>query len=106
MIRRPPRSTLFPYTTLFRSLLLVLGLGTSRHLLSNVRRSEEKYRRLFDSASDAILIVDTRQGSSWERIRGAAISSEFRPSAWQSVRDPLYFRMVKVSTTPESFRQG
>src|SRR2546429_5447423 len=26
MIRRPPRSTLFPYTTLFRSLLL-LGLG-------------------------------------------------------------------------------
>src|SRR2546427_5705777 len=26
MIRRPPRSTLFPYTTLFRSLLAVLGL--------------------------------------------------------------------------------
>src|SRR3712207_7744557 len=25
MIRRPPRSTLFPYTTLFRSRLLVLG---------------------------------------------------------------------------------
>src|SRR5258708_21417137 len=25
MIRRPPRSTLFPYTTLFRSPLLVLG---------------------------------------------------------------------------------
>src|SRR2546422_7081566 len=24
MIRRPPRSTLFPYTTLFRSLMLVL----------------------------------------------------------------------------------
>src|SRR2546428_10329510 len=26
MIRRPPRSTLFPYTTLFRSLVLVLAL--------------------------------------------------------------------------------
>src|SRR3712207_7021700 len=26
MIRRPPRSTLFPYTTLFRSLLLLSGL--------------------------------------------------------------------------------
>src|SRR3712207_8051735 len=26
MIRRPPRSTLFPYTTLFRSVLLVLGV--------------------------------------------------------------------------------
>src|SRR5256885_16582121 len=27
MIRRPPRSTLFPYTTLFRSRLLVHALG-------------------------------------------------------------------------------
>src|SRR3989454_7348266 len=26
MIRRPPRSTLFPYTTLFRSLMVMLGL--------------------------------------------------------------------------------
>src|SRR3712207_8844399 len=26
MIRRPPRSTLFPYTTLFRSYVVVLGL--------------------------------------------------------------------------------
>src|SRR5256886_11292175 len=29
MIRRPPRSTLFPYTTLFRSLVIV-GLPTSQ----------------------------------------------------------------------------
>src|SRR2546429_3968143 len=27
MIRRPPRSTLFPYTTLFRSVLEALALG-------------------------------------------------------------------------------
>src|SRR2546422_10859195 len=27
MIRRPPRSTLFPYTTLFRSLDVEVGLG-------------------------------------------------------------------------------
>src|SRR5688572_31235158 len=30
MIRRPPRSTLFPYTTLFRS-LAVLALGRPQH---------------------------------------------------------------------------
>src|SRR5256885_12006620 len=35
MIRRPPRSTLFPYTTLFRS----LGLRGQRHVLRlHVRR--------------------------------------------------------------------
>src|SRR2546426_12018653 len=28
MIRRPPRSTLFPYTTLFRSIALAQGQGT------------------------------------------------------------------------------
>ncbi len=27
MIRRPPRSTLFPYTTLFRSQLVMMELG-------------------------------------------------------------------------------
>src|SRR2546425_10622112 len=30
MIRRPPRSTLFPYTTLFRSLLDAAALGVNR----------------------------------------------------------------------------
>src|SRR3712207_6862788 len=32
MIRRPPRSTLFPYTTLFRSRLRVADVGHDRHL--------------------------------------------------------------------------
>src|SRR2546425_11214903 len=32
MIRRPPRSTLFPYTTLFRSLRAVESTMTPRHI--------------------------------------------------------------------------
>src|SRR5256885_5128197 len=32
MIRRPPRSTLFPYTTLFRSILVDLERGGIGHL--------------------------------------------------------------------------
>src|SRR5258705_10027222 len=32
MIRRPPRSTLFPYTTLFRSLWLEVGAENTRGL--------------------------------------------------------------------------
>src|SRR5687768_18020361 len=34
MIRRPPISTLFPYTTLFRSLFLAAGVNTKRNRLS------------------------------------------------------------------------
>src|SRR3712207_8353579 len=35
MIRRPPRSTLFPYTTLFRSLLAVCAEPVARLLLGS-----------------------------------------------------------------------
>src|SRR2546425_5021018 len=47
MIRRPPRSTLFPYTTLFRSLLYQAGYNPNayttflRRLLEEELRSEE-----------------------------------------------------------------
>src|SRR2546430_264532 len=62
MIRRPPRSTLFPYTTLFRSpagsLLLHherlsadSGLEPALHLLSLVARGDRKSTRLNSSHS-------------------------------------------------------
>src|SRR3712207_7161731 len=35
MIRRPPRSTLFPYTTLFRSPAAVLAIGLGFYMLHN-----------------------------------------------------------------------
>src|ERR1041384_8496874 len=45
MIRRPPRSTLFPYTTLFRSLLIVTALSIAARWIPWPRpityRSEE-----------------------------------------------------------------
>src|SRR6476469_10773875 len=44
MIRRPPRSTLFPYTTLFRSPAVAVARRTGRHQhrrLDARRRSEE-----------------------------------------------------------------
>src|SRR5260370_13770200 len=45
MIRRPPRSTLFPYTTLFRSLLKrTLGLS---HQFSNIIGRSEAMLQVF-----------------------------------------------------------
>src|SRR3712207_6487114 len=49
MIRRPPRSTLFPYTTLFRSLHLV---GSYRRELEVARRM----RQLFPDLDDALAV--------------------------------------------------
>src|SRR3712207_6897133 len=39
MIRRPPRSTLFPYTTLFRS--EIIGIGCGRHPEVHVQGAEQ-----------------------------------------------------------------
>src|SRR3712207_7127671 len=42
MIRRPPRSTLFPYTTLFRSavpfLLAAVAVGSSRNVIRGINQ--------------------------------------------------------------------
>src|SRR5258708_13910991 len=46
MIRRPPRSTLFPYTTLFRSWLLRVGVGNSRSLGVGRTRAYSDWDRL------------------------------------------------------------
>src|SRR3712207_1064762 len=42
MIRRPPRSTLFPYTTLFRSITAPFADGVTRHF--GPGRSELRFR--------------------------------------------------------------
>src|SRR3712207_7465801 len=47
MIRRPPRSTLFPYTTLFRSSLMMQFRGTiGPNKQPDLDRWQQKYSRL------------------------------------------------------------
>src|SRR3712207_7544966 len=46
MIRRPPRSTLFPYTTLFRSVELLLRLALRRLHHERARHREAHGRRV------------------------------------------------------------
>src|SRR3712207_7012277 len=48
MIRRPPRSTLFPYTTLFRSLVAVLTLAPQRVLVVHRLRQHSTTRAVGD----------------------------------------------------------
>src|SRR3712207_8050657 len=46
MIRRPPRSTLFPYTTLFRSRKPLVGSGDLDHQVGTVDEPPERARLL------------------------------------------------------------
>src|SRR2546421_6766244 len=69
MIRRPPRSTLFPYTTLFRSLI---EKSRSSSVTSNSRCSEARtIRWMAPWQSNRIVIGDrksTRLNSSHDQI--------------------------------------
>src|SRR2546427_8216373 len=58
MIRRPPRSTLFPYTTLFRSVVrAVIGVGVDdqlriRHVLLHDERTHRGYVHVVAAVHD------------------------------------------------------
>src|SRR3712207_7550975 len=62
MIRRPPRSTLFPYTTLFRS-LLESSRSTARSRVRNLARADRKFPHI---AADS---PPQRPGGGWPCIR-------------------------------------
>src|SRR5256886_6057355 len=80
MIRRPPRSTLFPYTTLFRSALATLGgngspeqqLGCGIHWYAANRSMSERF--FYDADGELLLVPQqgdrksTRLNSSHSQI--------------------------------------
>src|SRR2546430_9340834 len=53
MIRRPPRSTLFPYTTLFRSRRKTASICSARRILQHSRRSIKTLRHSITHCSTA-----------------------------------------------------
>src|SRR3712207_7115767 len=46
MIRRPPRSTLFPYTTLFRSKVMLPALAADANVIAMFRKEARTLTRL------------------------------------------------------------
>src|SRR3712207_9045157 len=55
MIRRPPRSTLFPYTTLFRSQLGFVGLGRmGGNMVHRIHRDSDHQVVAFDFSEEAV----------------------------------------------------
>src|SRR2546430_13663441 len=74
MIRRPPRSTLFPYTTLFRSII-------TRALLTRMKPGAWFVNTARARLVDNEALVDLLRAG---RIRGAALRSEEHTSELQS----------------------
>src|SRR2546421_3655932 len=95
MIRRPPRSTLFPYTTLFRSLeeygQRMRGIGQppvgksirGQQVAVLVERSEEHTSEL-QSRSDLVcrLLLEKKKAR-YSRRRQLAFSEQHPPALWR-----------------------
>src|SRR5258705_6517737 len=67
MIRRPPRSTLFPYTTLFRSLLRQDHRDRRVYSLSHLHLRHDQ--------SDLALAVDTNEGQDHSDRKSTRLNS-------------------------------
>src|SRR2546425_6709643 len=97
MIRRPPRSTLFPYTTLFRS---VKGLGTGGSLY----QSQDPIRGVAvldqsDADEPDLLIMRERLGSDLRDVaRSEEHTSELQSLAYLVCRLLLEKKNTTLST--------
>src|SRR3712207_7943033 len=100
MIRRPPRSTLFPYTTLFRSWsgsevflngesVFFLLSGRNQRSLSVDLRSEEG-KRIIDRKS-------TRLNSSHANISYAVFCLKKKNNTYHDLADLDHYSIVKLS---------
>src|SRR5260221_4717631 len=67
MIRRPPRSTLFPYTTLFRSFVVFVAFCLAKRARSGsfqkMRNLNESARALRELLAERILVLDGAMGT-------------------------------------------
>src|SRR3712207_7709941 len=86
MIRRPPRSTLFPYTTLFRSFTLQPGDVD----LGSLVRAAEETARVSAAAGGVTVLVDVPDG---ELVVSGDARSEEHTSELQS-RQYLVCRLL------------
>src|SRR2546422_1455677 len=84
MIRRPPRSTLFPYTTLFRSPPLVHGSAAVRQVDGVERRVRRRPDSLLGEAFAVGEGPQTRSLQGVGQVRAVARRSEEHTSELQS----------------------
>src|SRR3712207_9541807 len=94
MIRRPPRSTLFPYTTLFRSrprrAMVVAGSVAARGGTNEI------------AVSDQAVCVNRRDGRALHRRRAAAMTMPTTEKKPVTTANPAYGRSEEHTSELQS----
>src|SRR2546422_10095220 len=111
MIRRPPRSTLFPYTTLFRSLVELQAADTPA-ARTRIERLEREIRSvghptITDAAWVGCALVALRESDRalelLERVRprGARLWFYLRAPEFDAIRSNARFGRLVAESAPE-----
>src|SRR2546426_5232312 len=106
MIRRPPRSTLFPYTTLFRS-VLAAAWSVMRHLPDSAETDVGLARALVGSRRTGDPVLDDSLGRKWVLTNALAHRGHLREAyAVGSTRFSAEFAQLALlgGVPPESAR--
>ena len=105
MIRRPPRSTLFPYTTLFRSLCLIGMPGAGKTFLGS-KMAEASGREFVDIDVE----IEAEEGMSVSEIFSLKGEAYFRKLETEKLRQACKGRGLVIATgggvvkTEENFK--
>src|SRR2546429_2613366 len=102
MIRRPPRSTLFPYTTLFRSLVRVEVSGGGRTLRYDIiDRSDEKagLSAMMRTTAFPAAIVADRKSTRLNSSHGYISYAVFCLKKKKKKRTTMFFTHAYTSST-------
>src|SRR5256886_11580975 len=88
MIRRPPRSTLFPYTTLFRSVWATFLRDAGAPRTDAINVGQPRFFRAVDSLLTAVPLADWRAYLRWHFTRHLApwLSSPFVDASFRYQR--------------------
>src|SRR5256885_451072 len=90
MIRRPPRSTLFPYTTLFRSVIQALAQVGDRWRLQQQAQPPMRFVRAQSGTPLRLALVEEESGQS-------VPFSELRVEAGPGADDLTRWRLSKLA---------
>src|SRR5437588_1072310 len=105
MIRRPPRSTLFPYTTLFRSLnvdgMNIISNDGSNKLNRSRKecRSEERFSR--NAETDLVCRLLLEKKNALEALR-----QRHGPQPWRSAGPEIRRKGISSGSQNEGVRYG
>src|SRR3712207_7095131 len=99
MIRRPPRSTLFPYTTLFRSVLGQWGFGVEANFFHGLMTKPVTVERLLLNKFFFYMLINVADRKS-TRLNSSHANISYAVFCLKKKKPPIYCHLLRSNDLP------